>query len=137
METATSHRLSVKHRMRLALARRGTCIGNATSHRGVVGGRGCFTRHRLGPRPRRPGGLGRAPLIPLRFVMPVIRISQQTWTRLKAHAAPLEHTPNDIIGMALDALDAAKRKRTAVSSAPEKIRKPRSRRSNRYSQKEI
>jgi hypothetical protein len=69
--------------------------------------------------------------------MPVIRISQQTWNRLKAHAAPLEHTPNDIIGMALDALDAAKRKRTAVSSALEKIRKPRSRRSNRYSQKEI
>lgn len=69
--------------------------------------------------------------------MPVIRISQETWNRLKSHAAPLEHTPNDIIGMALDALDAAKRKRTAVSSTPKKIRKPRSRRSNRYSQKEI
>jgi hypothetical protein len=42
--------------------------------------------------------------------MPVIRISQQTWNRLKAHAAPLEHTPNDIIGLALDALEAAKTK---------------------------
>jgi hypothetical protein len=73
----------------------------------------------------------------LGIVMPVIRISEQTWNRLKAHATPLEHTPNDIVCMALDVLDAAKGKRTAVSSAPEKIRKPRSRRSNRYSQKEI
>ena len=74
---------------------------------------------------------------PRGFVMPVIRISQQTWNRLKAHAAPLEHTADDIVSMALDALDAAKGQQKPVSSAPEKIREPRSRRSTRYSQKEI
>src|ERR1700720_2273493 len=68
--------------------------------------------------------------------MPIIRISQQTWDRLKAHARPLEDTPNDIIIMALDALDAAKQKRTAVAMQP-KIDKARSRRKNRFSQKEI
>jgi len=68
--------------------------------------------------------------------MPIIRISQQTWDRLKAHARPLEDTPNDIIIMALDALDAAKQKRTAVAMQP-KINKARSRRKNRFSQKEI
>ena len=38
--------------------------------------------------------------------MPVIRISQQTWERLKKHATPLVHTANDVVEMALEALDA-------------------------------
>jgi len=42
--------------------------------------------------------------------MPVIRISQQTWERLKTHATPLEHTANDVVNIALDALETAQRK---------------------------
>jgi hypothetical protein len=42
--------------------------------------------------------------------MPVIRISQKTWERLKSHATPLEHSANDVVNMALDALEAAQRK---------------------------
>jgi hypothetical protein len=37
--------------------------------------------------------------------MPVIRISQQTWERLKTHALPLDHSANDVVQMALDALE--------------------------------
>jgi hypothetical protein len=37
--------------------------------------------------------------------MPVIRVSQQTWKRLKKHATPLDHTANDVVEMALDALE--------------------------------
>jgi hypothetical protein len=37
--------------------------------------------------------------------MPVIRISQQTWERLKRHATPLVHTANDVVEMALEALE--------------------------------
>lgn len=40
--------------------------------------------------------------------MPVVRISDATWERLKAHARPLEDTPDDVIGFALDALDRAR-----------------------------
>jgi hypothetical protein len=42
--------------------------------------------------------------------MPVIRISQQTWERLKKHATPLVHTANDVVDMALEALDAQAKK---------------------------
>jgi hypothetical protein len=78
----------------------------------------------------------------VRFEMPIIRISQQTWDRLKAHATPLEDTPNDIVSMALDALDAAKRGPAVVatvssSKPPAKKEKPASRRKNRFSQKEL
>ena len=38
--------------------------------------------------------------------MPVIRVTQQTWERLKKHATPLVHTANDVVEMALKALDA-------------------------------
>ena len=71
--------------------------------------------------------------------MPTIRVSQETWDRLKAHATPLEDTPNDIISRALDALDAIKQKRTRVAASSPKplISKARSRRKNRFSQKEI
>jgi hypothetical protein len=37
--------------------------------------------------------------------MPVIRISQQTWERLKRHATPLVHTANDVVEMGLEALE--------------------------------
>ena len=72
--------------------------------------------------------------------MPTIRVSQRTWNRLKAHAKPLEDTPNDIISIALDALDEAKRKKGVGSDSPTsepKIIKPKSYRSSRFSQKEI
>jgi hypothetical protein len=42
--------------------------------------------------------------------MPVIRISQQTWERLKTYATPLEDTADDVVNVALDALEAARRK---------------------------
>jgi hypothetical protein len=37
--------------------------------------------------------------------MPVIRVSQRIWDRMKQHAQPFEDSPNDIIDRALDALD--------------------------------
>lgn len=37
--------------------------------------------------------------------MPVIRISDSTWERLKRHAQPFEDSPEDIVRKALDALD--------------------------------
>jgi Mrr N-terminal domain len=42
--------------------------------------------------------------------MPVIRISQQTWDRLRTYATPLEDTADDVVNIALDALEAARRK---------------------------
>ena len=41
-------------------------------------------------------------------MMPVIRISDSTWERLKQHARPLEDTAEDVVCAALDALDKAK-----------------------------
>jgi Mrr N-terminal domain len=38
-------------------------------------------------------------------MMPVIRVSDQTWERLKGHAKPFEDKPEDIVNLALDALD--------------------------------
>ncbi len=40
--------------------------------------------------------------------MPVIRITDSTWGRLKQHARPLEDTVNDVLNFALDALDKSK-----------------------------
>jgi hypothetical protein len=39
------------------------------------------------------------------MMMPVIRVSNETWERLKAHARPFEDKPEDIVNLALDALD--------------------------------
>lgn len=39
--------------------------------------------------------------------MPVIRISDATWKRMKRHATPLEDTPEDVVKRALDALEGA------------------------------
>jgi hypothetical protein len=47
--------------------------------------------------------------------MPVIRISQQTWDRLKTYATPLEDTADDVVNIALDALEAARRKRLRIA----------------------
>ena len=38
-------------------------------------------------------------------MMPVIRVSDATWERLKAHARPFEDKPEDVVVLALDALD--------------------------------
>lgn len=38
-------------------------------------------------------------------MMPVIRVSDTTWERMKLHAKPLEDTPDDIVRRALDALE--------------------------------
>jgi hypothetical protein len=46
--------------------------------------------------------------------MPVIRISEHTWERLKRHATPLEHTANDVVNLALDALERAQGKNERV-----------------------
>lgn len=40
-------------------------------------------------------------------MMPVIRVSDQTWQRLQRHARPFEDKPEDIVNMALDALETA------------------------------
>lgn len=37
--------------------------------------------------------------------MPVIRVSDATWERMKRHAKPFEDKPEDIVNLALDALD--------------------------------
>jgi hypothetical protein len=39
------------------------------------------------------------------MMMPTIRISEANWTRLKFHARPLEDSVDDVVGVALDALD--------------------------------
>ena len=50
--------------------------------------------------------------------MPVIRVTDATWERMKRHARPLEDTPDDIVKRALDALEGvvgeAKKKRAAI-----------------------
>jgi len=38
-------------------------------------------------------------------MMPVIRVTDATWERMKQHARPLEDTPDDIVRRALDALE--------------------------------
>lgn len=53
--------------------------------------------------------------------MPVIRISDATWARLKQHAVPLEDTPERVINKALDALDAKNplaEQKPAITVAP-------------------
>lgn len=41
-------------------------------------------------------------------MMPVIRISESTWERLKQHARPLEDSVDDVVNIALDSLDKSK-----------------------------
>ncbi len=75
--------------------------------------------------------------------MPVIRISEGTWEKLKTHATPLEDTPDDVINRALDALTAAKPGSPIAQSSPEtgprKVARqtPRGRRGTKLPQKEF
>jgi hypothetical protein len=71
--------------------------------------------------------------------MPVIRISQQTWERLKTHATPLEHTANDVVNMALDALEVAQRKNRHILRQPAiaSTRPRRSKQHKRFSLKQL
>jgi hypothetical protein len=48
-------------------------------------------------------------------MMPVIRVTEATWDRMKQHAKPLEDTPDDIVRRALDALEG---KSTATPKKP-------------------
>jgi hypothetical protein len=57
------------------------------------------------------------------LAMPVIRISQQTWERLKTYATPLEDTADDVVNVALDALEAARRKGRRIARSPRRCRK--------------
>jgi len=74
--------------------------------------------------------------------MPVIRISQHTWERLKTYAMPLEHTANDVVNIALDALEVAQRKGHHIPSQSTttplpKRKSDRSKRGERLSQKKF
>jgi Mrr N-terminal domain len=46
-------------------------------------------------------------------MMPVIRVSDATWERLKMHARPFEDKPEDIVNLALNALDEKVGRKTA------------------------
>ena len=50
--------------------------------------------------------------------MPVIRISDQTWERLKLHAKPLEDTAEDVVRRALDALEKPNEKSGLATTMP-------------------
>jgi hypothetical protein len=67
-------------------------------------------------------------------MMPVIRISEKTWERMKKYARPLEDSPDDVIGLALDALD----ERGPPAPLKEADPKPKgARRGNKLPQKEF
>ena len=73
-------------------------------------------------------------------MMPVIRISEITWERLKGHATPLEDSVDDVVNLALDALDSIRgrkspdRKEPAQSAESRKVGK---RRGEKLPQKEF
>jgi hypothetical protein len=71
--------------------------------------------------------------------MPVIRISQQTWERLKSHATPLEHTANDVVNIALDALETAQGRRPVLrrSTVASTRRSRRLKQHKRFSRKQL
>jgi hypothetical protein len=74
--------------------------------------------------------------------MPVIRISQQTWERLKAYATPLDDTADDVVNISLDALEAARRKgrhiaRHSTATPLPKTKSYRPKRGNRVSLKKL
>jgi Mrr N-terminal domain len=61
-------------------------------------------------------------------MMPVIRISENTWERLKEHARPLEDSVDDVLNRALDELDSSKGRATAVrKKTANELPKPRGR----------
>jgi len=65
-------------------------------------------------------------------MMPVIRISDATFARLQTHARPLEDTAEDVVRLALDALDKSK----GVKPAAPKPKKTR-RRGNKTPQRDF
>lgn len=74
--------------------------------------------------------------------MPVIRISDATWERLKGYARPLEDSAEDVVRLALNALDAAKGKSPAFAKleATTRTRAPKAqgrRRGGKLPQKEF
>lgn len=50
--------------------------------------------------------------------MPVIRVSDTTWERLKAHAEPLVDSVDDVVRRALDALESTSDLKTKAKDAP-------------------
>ena len=58
-------------------------------------------------------------------MMPVIRVSDETWDRMKSLARPLEDTADDIVRRALDALEGASLKgvpkRATTARVPENV----------------
>jgi Mrr N-terminal domain len=58
-------------------------------------------------------------------MMPVIRISDATFVRLQAHARPLEDTADDVVRLALDALEKIKGSgsKTVAAPKPKKTRR--------------
>jgi len=67
-------------------------------------------------------------------MMPVLRVSDTTWERLKAHARPLEDTVDDVMSRALDALDAVGK---GVPPTPTVKPKAKRSRGNKLPQKEF
>src|SRR5262245_55823217 len=55
-------------------------------------------------------------------MMPTLRVSDANWERMKKHARPLEDSADDVIGRALDALEALKVK--APPAPPQVLRRP-------------
>jgi hypothetical protein len=57
-------------------------------------------------------------------MMPVIRVSDTTWERMKSHARPLEDTADDIVKRALDALEGVRTSpvKKIVAGRPKKER---------------
>src|SRR3712207_1113607 len=57
-------------------------------------------------------------------MMPVVRLSEVTWNRLKGHARPLEDSVDDVVNRALDALDSHSpvHEQNAVAISPPRAR---------------
>jgi hypothetical protein len=68
-------------------------------------------------------------------MMPVIRISDATWERLKSNARPLEDSVDDVVCRALDALDKARGVEPRAASVAKPARKRRH--GNKLPQKEF
>ncbi|MGH7073600.1 MAG: winged helix-turn-helix domain-containing protein [Stellaceae bacterium] len=54
-------------------------------------------------------------------MMPVIRVSDETWKRLKMFAKPLEDTADDVVKRALDALEARQAPSDSISKSLDRL----------------
>ncbi len=70
-------------------------------------------------------------------MMPVIRISDATWQRLKSHAVPLEDSAEDVVRKALDALDTLKGNRSGDSEAKPFVARSKRKRGRKLPQREF